>query len=430
MIYMQKKDIRPAITTLIVALLPVSLWLVTQPLAFASTGETLNTLGKLCAIAGFSLFGWNIFLSTRLKIFEQLYGGLPNLYRWHHITGSWAFMLLLIHPTLITLRYSTISLAQGYQFLKPSLNLPQLAGEATLGVMYVAVLISIYISIKHEWFVKLQIIIGLVFFLGAYHGFYIAGSDISQSTPLVIFGTIWVLLALSVIGYRSIFHKSFRKRWEYRIESTKKEADLIKLNLSSDRGFENYIPGQFAFIKIVNNNLPKQYHPFSITSIPSEKRLQFGIKQLGDYTNALNSVQTGDTVSVEGPYGEFGRDIEKYTHQVWIAGGIGITPYVSMAKALNNQTVDLYYSFRSEAQAYFVDELRAIEKAKANFRLHLINSEKQPQFSASGITTQTKNSNAAIWICGPSPMMKTIRKDFVRAGIDNNLITTEEFALS
>ncbi len=427
---MQKRNIRPTIVTFIVALFPVGLWLVTQPLAFATTGETLNTLGKLCAIAGFSLFGWNIFLSTRLKVFEQIYGGLPNLYRWHHITGSWAFMLLLIHPTLITLRYSTISLAQGYQFLKPSLNLPQLAGEATLGIVYIAVLISIYISIKHEWFVKLQIIIGLVFFLGAYHGFFIAGSDISQSTPLIIFGTIWVLLALTVIGYRSIFHKSFRKRWQYTVQSTKKEADIIKLSLSSDNGIKQYVPGQFAFIKINNSNLPKQYHPFSLTSIPSEKTLQFGIKQLGDYTNALSNVRAGDIVSVEGPYGEFGRDIDKYTHQVWIAGGIGITPFIAMAKALNNQTVDLYYSFRSESQAYFIDELKAIAKTKTNFRLHLINSEKQPQFSASSIAAQTKDSHAAIWICGPPPMMKTVRKDFVRAGINNNLITSEEFALS
>lgn len=427
---MQKKDIRPTIATVIVALFPVGLWLITQPLAFASTGETLNTLGKLCAIAGFSLFGWNIFLSTRLTFFEKLYGGLPNLYRWHHITGSWAFMLLLIHPTLITLRYSSISLAQGYQFLKPSLNFPQLAGEASLAIMYVAILVSIYISIKHEWFVKLQIILGLVFFLGAYHGFFIAGSDVSQSSPLIIFGTVWVLLALTVIAYRSIFHKSFRKRWDYTIQSAKKKADLLQLDIISNNGIQNYAPGQFAFIKVINTNLPKQYHPFSITSVPTEKHLQFGIKQLGDYTNALSSVQAGDSVSVEGPYGEFGSKLDKYTHQVWIAGGIGITPFISMAKALNNQSVDLYYSFRSNAQAYFVDELKTIAKAKTNFRLHLINSENHPQFSANSIAKHTLNTGAAIWICGPPRMMKAIKNDFVSAGVKSNQIITEEFALS
>ncbi len=427
---MQKKNIQPSIITFIVALFPITLWIVSQPLVISSVAEVLNTLGKLCAIAGFSLFGWNIFLSTRLKIFEKLYGGLPNLYKWHHITGSWAFMLLLIHPTLITLRYSTISLAQGYEFLKPSTNLPQLAGEATLGIMYIAVLVSIYISIKHEWFVKLQIIIGLVFFLGAYHGFYIAGSDINQSIPLMIYGTVWVILALGVIGYRSIFHKSFRKRWDYNVQSARKENDLLKLSLSSDSGIQTYIPGQFVFISIKNANLPKQYHPFSLTSIESEKNLQLGIKQLGDYTNALSNVHEGDSVSVEGPYGEFGKDMEKYSHQIWIAGGIGITPFISMAKTLTNQHVDLYYSFRSEAQAYFIDVLKTIASTKTNFHLHLINSEKQTQFSAGSISQKVIDSGVAVWICGPPPMMKAIKKDFIHAGVDSNQIITEEFSLS
>ncbi len=415
---------------MLVGLFPISLWLVSQPLALGSFGETLNMLGKLCAIAGFSLFGWNILLSTRLKVFERLYGGLPNLYRWHHITGSWAFMLLLIHPTLITLRYASISLVQGYEFLKPSLNLPQLAGEAALGVMYVAVSISIYLNIKHEWFVKLQIVIGLVFFLGAYHGFMIAGSDINQSIPLMVFGTIWVALALVVISYRSLFHKSFRKRWGYRVHSVKQNGDLIKLSLSSDNGITQYNPGQFVFITIQNANLPKQYHPFSLTSTPNDKQLQLGIKQLGDYTNALSNVKNGDTAFVEGPYGEFGNGIDKYKQQVWIAGGIGITPFISMAKSLQDQHVEMYYSFRSEAQAYFIDELKTIEKTKTNFHLHLINSEKQPQFIAANIAKQTKDSQAVVWICGPPAMMKAIRKDFVSAGVNNSQIITEEFSLS
>ncbi len=427
---MQKKNILPGIITIVVALFPVILWLVTQPISVTSPGETLNMLGKLCAIAGFSLFGWNIFLSTRLKIFERLYGGLPSLYKWHHITGSWAFILLLIHPTLITLRYAAISLAQGYEFLKPSPNLPQLAGEVTLAVMYVAVLVSIYLTIKHEWFVKLQIIIGLVFFLGAYHGFFIAGSDINQSLPLIIFGSVWVLLALVIIGYRSILHKSFRKRLVYNVSAIQQENNLIKLSITSDNGISSYQPGQFVFISIKNPNLPKQYHPFSLTSVSSEKSLQLGIKQLGDYTSALGNVQSGDIVSVEGPYGEFGKNLEKYPHQVWIAGGIGITPFMSMAKALKDQHVDLYYSYRDESQAYFVTELKNIASSKKNFRLHVINSEKQPQFRADSISDTAKANGAAIWICGPSPMMKAIRRDLISLGVKRNVIITEEFALS
>ncbi len=101
-----------------------------------------------------------------------------------------------------------------------------------------------------------------------------------------------------------------------------------------------------------------------------------------------------------------------------------------MAKSLRDQHVEMYYSFRSEAQAYFIDELKTIEKTKTNFHMHLINSEKQPQFTAASIVKQTKDNQAAVWICGPPAMMKAIRKDFVSAGVNNNQIITEEFSLS
>lgn len=362
-------------------------------------------------------------------MFEGLYGGLPNLYRWHHRTGCIAFMLLIIHPTLIAIRYAMISLTSAYEFLKPSLNYPQLAAEATLGIMFVAIFTTTYLVIKHELFVKLQITLGLVFFLGAYHAIYMTGSDVLQSWPLVAYGSTLVGLALIVMLYRSLFHGSFRRRYSYQVSNISKQADVMELSLSTSSGIGRYTPGQFVFVKPINKNIKKQFHPFSLTSVPGSDKISIGIKQLGDFTNSLTALKVGDEVIVEGAYGLFGGELTHYQKQIWIAGGIGVTPFVAMAKSLGKQQVDLFYSVRSKDQAYFLRELQTIAKAKPNFRIHLIDTEHQPQLTNHDIT-KIYDANTAIWICGPPPMMKELKRSLVKDGVSKSHIITEEFSLS
>ena len=426
---MQKANIRASITTAVVALIPVMLWLISQPIQLDTISNSVNTAAKLFALAGFSLFGWNILLSTRLAIFENLYGGLPNLYRWHHRTGCIAFMLLIVHPTLIAIRYAMISLTSAYEFLKPSLNYPQLAAEATLGVMFVAIFVSTYLAIKHELFVKLQITLGLVFFLGAYHAIYMTGSDVMQSWPLIMYGSVLVVLALVVMLYRSLFHGSFRKRYSYEVSNITKQADMLELSLSSKSGIGGYTPVQFVFINPINSEIKKQFHPFSLTSVTGSSTISVGIKQLGDFTNSLSALKVGDEVVAEGAYGQFGSELSKYNKQIWIAGGIGITPFVAMAKSLGNQQVDLFYSVRSKAQAYFLTELQTIAKNKSNFRIHLIDTERQPQLTSHDISS-IYGDDTAVWICGPPPMMKALKRGLAADGVRKSHIITEEFSLS
>lgn len=426
---MQKANIRATITTAVVALFPVLLWVVSQPILLDTLSSSVNTAAKLFALAGFSLFGWNIILSTRLEMFERLYGGLPNLYRWHHRTGCIAFMLLIIHPTLIAIRYAMISFTSAYEFLKPSLNYPQLAAEATLGIMFVAIFATTYSAIKHELFVKLQITLGLVFFLGAYHAIYMTGSDVLQSWPLVIYGSVLVGLALIVMLYRSLFHGSFRRRYSYQVTDISKQAEVLELSLSSNNGIGGYTPGQFVFVKPINSAVKKQFHPFSLTSVPGGSTISVGIKQLGDFTNSLTELKVGDDVIVEGAYGEFGSELTNYQKQIWIAGGIGITPFVAMAKSLDKQQIDLFYSVRTKSQAYFLRELQASAKLKPNFHIHLIDTEHQPQLTSQDVI-KLYDDDTAVWICGPPPMMKALKRSLVKDGVSKSHIITEEFSLS
>ncbi len=94
--------------TVIIALTPVILWLIAMPLDWDGAQNIFQSLGKLAGLAGMALFAWAVILSARFKIYNRMFHGLDNTYRAHHNIGSIAFILLLLHPLFLTIRYFLI----------------------------------------------------------------------------------------------------------------------------------------------------------------------------------------------------------------------------------------------------------------------------------------------------------------------------------
>ena len=124
---------------------------------------------------------------------------------------------------------------------------------------------------------------------------------------------------------------------------------------------------------------PERPHPFTISSASRDDgQLVFSIKGLGDYTRALPmSVHVGQAVTVEGPYGRF--DFRGEGHrQIWVAGGVGITPFVArlqaLAEAPTAEPVDLIYS-RASPDGSFIERIRNLTE-RAGARFHLLESRK------------------------------------------------------
>jgi len=99
-------------------------------------------------------------------------------------------------------------------------------------------------------------------------------------------------------------------------------------------------PGQFVFISFNQESLSES-HPFPISSGPDENLLRITIKNLGDYTKTLTEkLQKGTIAKIEGPYGVFSYKNTPNENQIWIAGGIGITPFVSFIKDMFKKRVN------------------------------------------------------------------------------------------
>lgn len=418
--------------TVLIATMPILIWLLTQPTDWSSTKLILENLGKLAGLAGISLFAWNVILSARLKIYDKLFLGLDNTYRAHHLIGCITIILLMIHPMLIAARYLVVSPIAAYEFIKPSLASPfKIAGSITLFSMMAIMFVVLFINIKYRWFIMLQRILGALLFLGGIHAIFVGGSDINSLIGLQIYIIGLLILAASVYIYRSIVHKSFHKFLSYKVDLVTPKGDVTEICMSAVDEPINQLPGQFAFIKFETPGVLGESHPFTISAPPQAGKLRFSVKNLGDYTAAFSKLQVGTIAKIDGPYGTFSNKVINKPRQVWVAGGIGITPFLAMAGSLSgDQQIDLYYSTRTKQEAVYLSELQNLAKGKSNLILHPFVTDDQGFLSADYIFKASRNlDDAAFLVCGPPGMMRAMRKQLRAKGVKSHNIHTEEFKL-
>lgn len=423
------------VLTWLVALTPIAIVAVFGPRPADQALQTVvDNFARMAGFIGFTLFAWNLILSARIPWLEKQFGGLDKLYKVHHTVGGIAFIAMLVHPTLLTIKYATISFASAYSFLLPTLDDVALqAGKVALGGMFVVLFITFYIWVSHERFMWIHRLTGVLFAFAVYHAFFVAGSRVLQISALAFYLGLLSLTALGLFGYRYVF-KSLKPRRRYKVAKVDSLGDAWEVSLAPTARGIDHTAGQFAFLTFISPNLPQQTHPFTIASAPGEEALRFVIKNLGDFTATLSELNVGDHVFVEGAYGTFNYANMPRKHQVWVAGGIGITPYLSMARNMkqgDGVKAHLFYSVAEQGQAYGADELVRLSTAlNGSFDFTLHDSSKQGFISVEQITKQVPDvAEREVLLCGPKGMMKALEAQFVVAGVGKKHIQYEEFSL-
>lgn len=181
-------------------------------------------------------------------------------------------------------------------------------------------------------------------------------------------------------------------------------------------------PGQFIFLSSPEAGL-NEPHPFTIASAPNANgSLSLVIKTVGDWTRRLPKVlQEGTTVKVEGPYGRFNfRKGAK--RQVWLAGGVGVTPFLAWAESLSakdQRDIHLIVCVQNdEDQALFLPILQAAHARNSHFSFQVVVSKTQGRLTADRLveTTPFPVGAADLWFCGPSKLRQNILTGLERIG--------------
>jgi len=417
---------------IVLSLLPIIFWYFSKPIStrFVSSTTTLTSLGQITGLVGMAMFALTLILSSRLKFLENYFGGLNKVYIAHHIFGSIAFILLLFHPLILAGKFAQVSARSAALFLLPGSDWSINFGIIALFLMMIFLVLTFFAKLPYQIWKFSHKFLGFAFFFAALHSFFIP-SDISRDPILRIY-----MLALAGVGiiaftYRAVLTKFFVRYFEYSVEEVKILAENVVEIIMSPKGKRiNFTPGQFVFVSFVDNNISAESHPFSISSAVSEKNLRLTIKSLGDYTSQLRNLKAGALAKIEGPFGKFSHQDVKNKNQIWIAGGIGITPFLSMVKSLENAEykIDLYYCVNNEKETIFFEELLKISQQNPNFRVVPFYSEKQGFINAEFIQKISGElNNKEIFLCGPPAMMKNLKEQFLKLKVSRENIHSEEF---
>jgi len=417
----------------ILSLLPVLLWLLELPvgLRLSSLSAFSKSLGDVAGLCGMAMFSLVMILSARLKFFEKFFKGINKSYTAHHFFGGLALVLLLFHPIFLAYNYVLVSFKSGAMFLLPSGYWPQDFGIYGLFVMIITLVITFYTKLKYQIWKFTHKFLGLAFIFAFFHVFFI-GADVANNQWLKIYLLVLALCAIATYFYRTLFADYLVRSFTYVVKDIKKHEDKIwEIEFYPKNRIIKFIPGQFAFVKLFSKNLSKESHPFSFSSAVGNP-LKIAIKELGDYTNKIGNIKAGDLAEIEGPFGVFNFESHNNKKQVWIAGGVGITPFLSMLRALNNTdyNITLYYSVKDESGLAFRSEIKEIAIKNPNLKIIFWISSKDGFINANSIKEQTPDlSQRDILICGPTEMMAILKKQFLSLGLAEKQMHTEEFQL-
>jgi predicted ferric reductase len=416
----------------LLALIPLFLWLFSLPLneRFLDSDTTLSSIGQVAGLVGLALFAVSLILSGRLKFLERFFGGLNNMYKVHHELGGYALILLVVHPLSLAISYGFTSLLKIILFVLPDSSWQKSLGSVSFILLFILLFITFYTKLPYQIWKWTHKFLGLSFFLGGLHALFI-GSDIARNHFLKYYLIILCSVAVIVYFYRTVLFKFTVKRHRFTIQNISNINGIFQISLRPEKEKLRFEAGQFVFISFEQRGFPSESHPFSIVSAQNEDVLQLGIKALGDFTKKLSDLKIGTVALIEGPFGVFSYKKAENKRRVWIAGGIGITPFISMAKTIQDgeYDVDLYYCVNNHEEAVFMNELRSISERNRSIQVIPWISKEKGFLNTESINQLSGNLvDKDYFLCGPPAMMKNIRKQLNSLNIPDTQIHSEEFA--
>ena len=191
---------------------------------------------------------------------------------------------------------------------------------------------------RYEWWSRAHILgAALALALAGMHVFWLG--DLLEDPVMRVVCSALALLLLAVLARRWVWQPLFSRRGAYVVYGVRHEgADVATLALTPvfRRRALRFAPGQFVWLRLHRRVVGVQEHPFTIASSAElTDRLELTVRANGDFTRALARLGPGQKVWLDGPHGSFTPDApERVDGLVLIAGGVGITPMMSMLRTL------------------------------------------------------------------------------------------------
>ncbi|KKR05719.1 MAG: Ferric reductase domain protein transmembrane component domain-containing protein [candidate division WS6 bacterium GW2011_GWF2_39_15] len=390
---------------------------------------------QISALLAVTLLSLEYIIATRLRIVEVIFDGLDNAYIAHHIIGGFAFVLILTHPLLLII--NSIPSIQGfYTYLLPSSNLAYTFGILALYCYTIILLVTFYAKIPYSIWATIHKFIGIPMLLVMIHVLLIS-SDISVYPPLAIWIFSLVGIALISAVYKRFLYRLLSVKYRYRVSHTRILGEVIEIYMLPVKEKVSFLPGQFIYVRFFRREIGSEQHPFSISSGINTDELRISVKMDGDSTWKYMRLESGDEVELQGPHGKFGESLlSDQKDAIWVAGGIGITPFLSLldyeSVSTSHRKVSLYYTVKNHNEAVYITELAQKALRKNTLRVYPNFSESSGRLEPLKVVQnegldRRSLGKMKVFLCGPSSMMESMTIGFINLGIKPWNIIKEDF---
>jgi predicted ferric reductase len=390
---------------------------------------------------GLAMMGLQFLLTARFTRVVRPYG-IDVVYHFHRQISLVAFLFIVAH-VIILIVLSPALIQQLNPLVGPARVMYGLASIVLLGLVILMSLKRLGLGLKYEpWrathglFATAAVVLAMLHILAV--GYYM--NTPGKRILWVALGIIWI----GMLVYVRIVKPAMLLRRPYRVEEVRKERGETYTMVFRPEGHKGmrFRPGQFAWLTIMSSPFSIREHPFSFSSSALETdRLMLSIKELGDFTNTVKDIQPGTRAYLDGPYGTFTTDFHTAPGYVFVGGGVGITPFMSMLQTLadrnDQRPVWLFYGTFDWEGATFREQ---IEELKNRLNLHVTYILEEPHEGWEGetgyMTTQLfantlpqNRHDLQYFVCGPEIMMQVIENILESLGISDERVQSERFDL-
>jgi predicted ferric reductase len=370
------------------------------------------------------LMAWSFVLAMRPRPLERFFGGLDSMYRAHRWAGTLAVIAMFLHTR------AEPEIEGGIRGASRSLA-NQAEGLAGTGetILYVLVGISLIRWFPYRFWRLTHKLLGVPFAFACLH-FFTAEKPYANGSRWGWWFGAWMVAGLAAWVWRVVVRDIVLRGHRYEVASVDKTETTMTIELAPRGRPLVHRAGQFAFVKVQARGMSEP-HAFTIASSPANPNLRFVIRRLGDWTRRLRELElVGTEVIVEGPYGEF-EPLADHGAPVWIAGGVGITPFLAALDGLQpvedpDARPHLFYAVRSRGDA---SAIATLEDAVAHGRLTLtvcasdVGERLTPERFSDAFPHGLQCVHVAM--CGPGGLVSSMASEARRLGASD--VETEDF---
>lgn len=254
----------------------------------------------------------------------------------------------------------------------------------------------------------------------------------------------FVAVMLGVLGYLRLAMPTTQARRPYRVvdvASDRGDTWILAVEPDGHPGLR-FLPGQFVWLKLGDSAYTLQEHPFSFSSsAETPGRLEFGVKELGDFTSAIGRVSPGTRAYLDGPHGSLSIDRYPAAGYVFIAGGIGVTPIVSMLRTMadrgDRRPALLVYADDAWDRMPFRDDIEGLTERMALDVVYVVEEGHEGWDGEVGLVTPgllarhlpDERIERDFFVCGPNRMIDAVEAALMARGVSSWRIHAERFNL-